>query len=56
MQQAISDLAYRQYARGFASGLIAAGRHDLIARHLDIEKAAAVIMAEDLTRKDDDDA
>ena len=56
MQQAICDLAYRQYARGLATGLIDAGRHDLLARHPDIEKAAAVIMAEDLTREDHNDA
>ena len=50
--QAITAIAKQQYAKGMAAGLLLAGRHDLIARDPDLEKAAAVIMAERLHRKD----
>ena len=56
MQQAIHNIAYRHYVEGYALALIHMGRLDVIARHPDLEKAAAVIIAERMNRKGDNDA
>jgi hypothetical protein len=56
LMDAVLAIHNQAYARGMAQGLIMAGRHDIIARIPDVEKAAAVLMAEQLNRKDNNDA
>jgi hypothetical protein len=55
LYEAIGTLIKKAYTEGVAKGLMMAGRHDLIARSPDLEKAAAVIMAERMNRKGDND-
>jgi hypothetical protein len=54
--QAINALIREAVIKGIAGGLMLAGREDLIASHPDLEKAAAVIMAERMNRKDSNDS
>jgi hypothetical protein len=52
LMQVIKTLEDQSFTEGMAAGFLIAGRHDLIARDPVIEKAAAVIMAVWLKRKD----
>jgi hypothetical protein len=50
--QEIRTIAHQFFIKGVAAGCIFSERYDLTAKDPDIEKAAAVIMAELLHRKD----
>ena len=55
LMQVIFEIRKQEFVKGMAEAFMIAGRTDLIALNQMVERAAAVIMAERLSRKDNND-